>query len=271
MNILLYLHRSTIEIFKNLHRILSLAKFEYDLAIKDMFFGHLWKIISPLIQIGAYWLVFGLGIRNGKPIDDYPYVVWLTCGITPWFIINKAISVGANSIYRKASLLTKSNMPTFFVPISSVLSVMMDSVWTIGLMIIIYFANGCSFSFHMFNLIYYIIFTTCFLIAISQVTSVLVMLARDFQKLIEMAMRLLFFLSPIMWRPGSNMPMAYVVFDRINPIAYVVRGFRDSMLYDVPFYHDLQQVVVFWIITVMLYVVGLIFQKKLRNNILECL
>lgn len=269
--IIKYLIESALNILKNSHRILSLAKFEYDLAIKEMFFGKLWKVISPLIQIGTYWLVFGLGIRNGKPIDGYPYVVWLTCGVTPWYIMNKAISTGATSVYRKANMLTKSNTPTYFMPISSVLAVVMDGIWTIVLMVIIYFGNGCTFSCYMFNVLYFIVFLTCFLIALSELTSVLVMLARDFQKIIEMILRLLFFLSPIMWRPGNNMPYAYKVFDYLNPIAYVIRGFRNSILYKQYFFTNIKQMSIMWSITIILYLIGMLFQKKLKNNLLDCL
>ena len=225
-----YLFKTTVDIFKNIPRILSLAKFEYELGTRDMFMGKLWKLVSPLIQIGVYWLVFGIGIRQGNPIDGYPYVVWLICGITPWFFLNKGIMQGANSIYRKATLLTKTNAPTAIVPISNVFANLFDFIWTIGLMFIIFFANGCKMSLTMVNLLYYIIYMMCFLISLSLITSVLVMIARDFGKIIEMILRLLFFLSPIMWRPGNSMPEVFLEFDRMNPIGYIIRGFRSSML-----------------------------------------
>lgn len=266
-----YLIKTTIDIFKNTHRIISLAKFEYELASRDMFMGKLWKILSPLIQIGVYWLVFGIGIRQGNPVDGFPYVVWLICGITPWFLLNRGITQGANAIYRKASLLTRTNIPTAIVPISSVLANLYDFLWTIALMLIIYFANGCKFSWAMFNLVYYIFYATCFLYALSLVTSALVMVARDFRKIIEMILRLLFFLSPIMWRPGKNMPTAFLLFDEYNPIGYIIRGFRNSMLYETAFYNDWESIVIFWIMILVTYLIGIAFQKKLRNNILDCL
>ncbi|MDO5558456.1 MAG: ABC transporter permease [Oscillospiraceae bacterium] len=266
-----FLKKSTLDIFRNIHRIISLAGFEYELSGKDMFLGKLWKAISPLIQIGAYWLVFGIGIRHGNPIDGYPYVVWLTCGVTPWLLMSRSINIGANSVFRKATMLTRANISTVLIPISSILAVIFDNCWTIALMAVIYFANGCTFSWQMINLLYYIFFAFCFLSALSEFTSVLVMLARDFKKLIEMVMRLLFFLSPIMWRPGDNMPQAYKVFDRLNPIAYVIRGFRNSMLYRTSFYEDLKSAAVFWGMTVLLYLIGIAFQKKLKNNILDCM
>lgn len=258
-------------LFKNIRRIFLLAKFQYDVEVKDMFLGKLWKIISPFMQIGIYWFVFGIGIRNGAPIDGFPFVVWLTCGITPWFIMSRAILTGANSVYRKAAVLTKSNIPIYFMPISAVISVFMDALWTIALMVIIFVANGCDFSVYNLNLIYYIVFEAVFTISLSEVTSALVMLARDFYKMLTFVLRFLFYLSPIFWRPGDNMPAIYNLFNALNPIAYVVNGFRDSMLYQRPFYSQPKAVLYFWALSAVLFVIGLFCQKKIRNNLLDCL
>ena len=265
----MFLIQSTKDIIKNIPRIISLARFEYELGTKDMFFGKLWKILSPFIQIGAYWFVFGVGIRQGKPIEGVAYVIWLTCGITPWFMINKGISDGANSIYRKATMLTKSNIPTVIVPISTCLAVIIDNLWSVALMFVIFLANGGSFSLEMFNVLYYVVYTYAFISSLSLITSVFVILARDFQKVIQMIMRLMFFLSPIMWKPGNNMPQWFMNFNQWNPIAYVVNGFRESMVYKMNFWHDPISIAIFWGVNILLYLFGIAFQKKLRNNLLD--
>lgn len=258
-------------VLKNIRRIFLLAKFQYDVEVKDMFLGKLWKIISPFMQIGIYWFVFGIGIRNGAPVDGFPFVVWLTCGITPWFIMSRAIMTGANSVYQKATVLSKSNIPIYFIPISSVLYVFMDAVWDIALMIIIFLANGYAFSVYNLNLIYYIVYEAVFAISLAEVTSALVMLARDFYNMITFVLRFLFYLSPIFWIPGKNMPAIYKLFDAINPIAYVVNGFRDSMLYQRPFYSQPKEVLYFWALSAVLFTIGICSQKKIRNNLLDCL
>jgi len=264
-----FLKTTTIDIIKNIRRIISLAVFEYECSSRDMFFGKAWKIVSPFIQIGVYWLVFGIGIRKGSPIDGHPYVVWLTCGLTPWTIAGKCVTSGAGSIHRKAVLLTRSNIPTVIVPISNILSNVLDSLWTIAMMIVIFFANGCKFSWSMFNIIYYVLFIIFYMSALSLITSVLVVIARDFQRLIDVIMRFMFFLSPIFWHPGNNMPMIFNIFDKVNPFAYVIRGFRNCMLYNINFYDDILSVIVSWSVVVILYLIGVAFQRKLRNNILD--
>ena len=236
-----------------------------------MFLGQLWKLLNPFIQIGAYWLVFGIGIRQNREIDGIQYVVWLTTGYTAWFMINRGITIGANSIYQKGNLITRSNIPAFIIPVSDILAVVMDSLWTIGLMFIIFFAYGYSPNIHMLNLLYYTIYSFAFIVSISFIFSALVMLARDFRQIVAIVMRLMFFLSPITWRPGDNMPAFYKAFHKYNPIAYAINGFRDSMLYNKDFYSNLNDLRVFLILLLVLYLIGAACQKKLRNNILDYL
>ena len=65
------------------------------------------------------------------------------------------------------------------------------------------------------------------------------------------------------------MPAAFLLFDKINPFAYIVRGFRNSMLYQVPFYEDVFSMVFFWGVTILLYMLGIGFHRKLKNKILD--
>ena len=265
------LKQMTVDISTNLRRIGALAVFEYKLGTKDLFLGRLWKLLSPLIQIGVYWLVFGIGLRSGTPVDGFPYVVWLTCGLTPWIAMNMGINRGSNSIYSKASMLTRSNIPTCLIPLSNVVAVFLDNCWTILIMLLIYVGNGCRPGLAAVELLYYILCALVFVSVLSLITSVLVMLARDFQNLIQAILRLVFFLSPVFWQPGDNLPLVLKLFDFANPFGYIIRGFRNSLLYNVHFWENGAATLTCWGIMIVLYLVGSGFQGKLRRNLLDYL
>lgn len=265
------LWQMTRDIGCNIKRIAALAYFQYRIGTKDFFLGEIWKLLTPFIQIGAYWLVFGIGLRSGLPIDGIPYVVWLTCGVAPWYWMNSCIARSASSIYGKAAMLTRSNIPTCLIPLSSVLASAMDSGWSFLLMLIIYFANGCMPTASALGLLYYIFSGLMFLSVCSLITSALVMLARDFQKLIQAVMRLMFFLSPIFWKPGKTLPGAFHAFDICNPFGYIIRGFRNSLLYNTSILSDGRETIIFWCIVLVLYLIGSSFQSKMRKNLLDYL
>ncbi len=259
----------TSDILRNSRRLWSLAVFQYKLSNKEMFLGNFWRLVTPFIQIGVYWLVFGVGIRNGQPIDGVPFVVWLVCGITPWFIINSSIAKAASAIYNKAAVLSRSNMLPYLLPVSTVWSVFLNYSWTLGLMFVIYFAKGCVPTITAIGVIYYLLCALALLTALGLINSVLVMLARDFQTVIQLVMRLLFFVSPVFWRGAASMPEAFQIFDRLNPIAIILRGFRSSLLYNTWFFSDLPIMIYFWGLVLVLYLIGAAFQRKMGNNILD--
>ena len=266
-----YLAGMTASILRNTRRIGALAVFQYKLSNKEMFLGRLWKLIMPFVQIGVYWLVFGVGLRNGSPVDGVPYVVWLVCGITPWFIINSSITKGANAIYSKATVLSRSNILPHLLPLSAVWSQFLNYSWTLLLMLIIFFANGCTLTITALGVFYYLFCALALLSAVSLITSVLVMLARDFQNVIQMVMRLLFYVSPIFWQGGAQIPGAFQVFDRLNLIAYIIRGFRYSLLFNTWFFEDMPLLAFFWGVVLLLYLIGAGLQMKLGRNILDYL
>lgn len=266
-----FLSQMTLDICGNLRRIFALAVFEYKLGTKNLVLGQLWKLMNPLIQTGIYWLVFGIGIRSGNPIDGVPYVVWLTCGLTPWMIMSHSITGPANSIYAKASMLTRANIPTCLVPLSAVLAVILDSGWSVAILIVIFLGNGCIPTWTSLGLLYFFLCILVFSSACSLVTSVLVMLARDFNQLLQAVIRMIYFLSPIFWKPGHTLPEAFLLFDRCNPFGYVIRGFRNSLLFNIPFWADVPGMIIFWTIVLGMYLLGAAFQNKLRKNLLDFL
>ena len=264
-----FLKDMTWDILRNTRRIWSLAVFQYKLSNKEMFLGRLWKLITPFIHIGVYWLVFGVGLRQGRPVDGVSYVVWLVCGLTPWFCINSSITKSANSIYSKAGVLSRSNIPGYLLPFSTVWSIFLNEAWTLLLMFIILLVNGGSLTVTAFGLIYYIFCMLALLSVVGLIVSVLVMLARDFQVIIQLVMRVFFFISPIIWQGSSSMPEAFQTFDRLSLFAYIIRGFRSSLLYNRWFFQDVPLMLNFWITVLVLYLIGAALQKKMGKRILD--
>ena len=248
-----------------------LALFEYKLATKDLFLGGLWRFLNPMTQIGVYWFVFGIGLRNGKPIDGIPYVVWLTCGLAPWHIMNSAVTRAASSIRGKAAMLTRSNIATPLVPVSTVLSEVLSGFWTILLLFIIFLGSGCRLDRNALCLVYYVLCMFALLAALSLVTSVLVLFAKDFSNLLQAFMRLAFFASPVFWKPGNTVPEVFHAISFFNPFAYLIDGFRESLLFHTPFWDNPERMAAFWGTVFVLYMIGAVFQCRLRKNLLDFL
>lgn len=253
------------EIVTNWSMMIRVALFDHKLQNKDSYLGKAWDILTPLIQVGTYWLVFGIGLRQGKDVDGYPYLLWMLCGIIPWFFISAAITKGGNSIFVKSATITKLRYPIATVPIGTVLTEFFSFIFTLIILEVIFLFYGYLPNWGYLNLIYYIMYTLAFLASLALVTSVFTMVARDFQKLLSNIIRLLFYITPILWDMEA-MPEIYKIIIGLSPIYYVVRGFRESLLYNIPFYTYQKDIIINWSIVILLFIFGCYLQEKFRNR-----
>lgn len=255
-----------------IHEILShfvmmyrIARYDYKLANKDTYLGKIWSILTPLLQIGTYWLVFGVGIRSGRDIDGHPFLLWMLCGLVPWFFVSHCITKGATSIYSKASTITEMKYPIATVPIGAVIVGLIEQVVVLFIFFFILLLHGYYPTVYYLNLLYYVVYNCIFLSALSLITSVLTMLARDFEKMLSSMVRLLFYLTPILWSM-HGMPEIYQDILKFNPILYVVNGFRDSILYEINFWERPLHMAFFWALNLVLLVWGCDLQYKYRKK-----
>ena len=253
------------EIISNFPMLMRIAKYDYKLLNKDAYLGRIWNVLTPLIQIGIYWLVFGIGIRNGSDVDGHPFILWMLCGLVPWFFANHSINKGATSIYGKANVVTKMKYPIATVPVQVIVTGWMEHIMLLAIFLVMLIINGYYPTFYYLNLIYYMVYAFFFLSSLALITSVLVMLARDFEKLLSSITRLLFYLTPILWSM-DKMPDIYQDILKFNPILYIVTGFRDSVLYQVNFWEHPRKLIFFWGINIILFIVGCDLQYRYRRK-----
>ena len=256
------------EIWTNRIRMIRVARFDINIELRSFYLGTLWKIISPLIQLGIFWFVFGIGIRGGAPVDDIPFIVWMLAGFVPWIFISRGISMGANSIRKKSEILFKIKYPMSTVPVGSILICLSDFIVMFCIMAVIYLFNGFFPSLYWLNLIYYTIFIFVFLSSLALITSVIVQLAADFGNLISSLLQLLFFLTPILWQE-TNVPNWARPFFILNPIRYIVTGFRYSLLYKNNFFERPYLIAFFWGITFLMLIIGCFLQKKYASRFVD--
>ena len=256
------------EIWKNRARMLRVVWYDIKIENRSLYLGTLWKIITPLIQLSIFWFVFGIGIRGGMPIDGFPFIIWLLCGLVPWFLIRGGIITGAMSISAKAAMIFKIKYPVATVPIGAVIINMYDHLVMLGVLIIIFAFHGVFPNLYWLNLLYYSIFVFVFLSSLALVTSVVVQLANDFGRLITSLMQLLFFLTPILWQE-NNVPQWARPFFIINPVRYVVNGYRYALLYEVNFWERPLLMISFWSMVVIILLIGCWLQRKYATRFVD--
>ncbi|MEY8260475.1 ABC transporter permease [Oscillospiraceae bacterium 50-60] len=261
--------RSTVtvltEIGQNWERMLRLSLYDYRSRDKDSYLGRIWSVLNPLIQVLTFWFVFGLGIRGGRPVDGHPFLLWMLCGLFPWFFCSSAIVTGNAAIYNKAGMVLRMRYPLATIPVGAILVAFFEHIVIILILLVFLLFYGYTPSPVWLNVIYYWGFGLVFFSALALVTSTLTMIARDFQKLINALIRLLFYMTPILWTIDS-MPEYSRFLLSLNPILYLVNGYRDSLLYGVNFWEHMGNLLFFWCFAGGLLVLGCTLHDKYREH-----
>ncbi|MGG5829475.1 ABC transporter permease, partial [Bacillus pumilus] len=108
------------EQISSLPLIMRLAVYETKSKYQMNYLGVLWQFLNPLMQMLAYWFVFGMGIRGGQPIAigdmEVPFIIWMLAGLIPWFFISPTILDGSNSVFKRINMVSKMNFPISALP-----------------------------------------------------------------------------------------------------------------------------------------------------------
>lgn len=250
--------------------IFRLAIYEVKSKYQMHYLGILWQLINPLIQVGVYWFVFGVGLRQGTPVRDIPFIVYLLLGLIPWFFISSSITQGSNSIYSKVNLVSKMKFPVSILPSISIVSNAFNFVVMLVILQIILSLYGINSGIYLYQLPYYLICMFVFIFAFTLFSSTVSALIRDYQLIIQALMRMLFFLTPIFWSLDS-FPKEYHRIIELNPFTYIISGFRDTFLGTEWFYEDWVYMFYFWSLTLVILFVGSILHNNFKNKFVDYL
>lgn len=259
----------TKELLQNFSIIHRLALSDLLLKTKDGFFGFFWIWLNPAFQIFIYGVIFGAGIRTSLPVNGVEYFVWLATGIIMWLYITGSIVSASRSIIAKIGTVTKMKFPVSLLPVTVVFTNLYIHILMLITILVILFLYNIPFTVYYFQIFYYIFASTALLISMSIFNSAITTIVRDYQHIVYNTMRTMFFVTPIIF-PEENFSGILSYINTVNPFAYLVSGYRESMLYQSSaIFRDFNRGLIFWSIVIFIYILGSIFHIRMRKNLLD--
>ena len=77
---------------ENLHQIARLSIADLKKTYHGSALGWAWAVIKPIFTIFVYWFAISIGLRSGKDVGEYPFILWLVAGMVSWFFMGDAAS-----------------------------------------------------------------------------------------------------------------------------------------------------------------------------------
>ena len=259
------------ELYQNRKLVLSLAKNDFKTKYAGSYLGIVWAFIQPIVTILVYWFVFSVGLKAG-PVSDYPFVLYLVSGIVPWFFFQDALNGGTNALIEYNYLVKKVVFKISILPIVKIISALFVHVFFVAFALILCACYGYTPSLYTLQIIYYSVCTFLFVLGLVYATSAIVIFFRDLTQIISIFLQVGVWLTPIMWDINmlSSHPWLIKLF-KLNPMYYVVTGYRDSMLGHVGIWNHASWTIYFWVVTILLFGLGSVIFKRLKPHFADVL
>jgi ABC-type polysaccharide/polyol phosphate export permease len=223
-----------------------------------------WAIIDPFAFVLILYFVFGTRFEN-KTEMGIPFVAYLLCGYISFDLFTLSMQNLTQAVSDHSFLLKKVNFKIAILPIIRMLSNLMVHAVVLLICLIILLFTHIHPTFYWFQLLYYIFAISVFLIATAWFTSSVFLFFPDISNVISIISRVLFFVTPIFWTM-DGLSEKYTLLLKLNPLFYIVNGYRDSLLYQKGFWIHPLLTLYFWLLCLLMMVIGIIVFKKLRPH-----
>ena len=202
----------------------------------------------------------------------YPYICWLVSGIIPWFFFSDALPSASNCLLEYSYLVKKVVFKISILPIVKIISALFVHVFFVVFALILCACYGYTPSLYTLQIIYYSICTFLLVLGLVYATSAIVIFFRDLTQIISIFLQVGVWLTPIMWDINmlSSHPWLIKLF-KLNPMYYVVTGYRDSMLGHIGIWNHVSWTIYFWVVTILLFGLGSVIFKRLKPHFADVL
>lgn len=233
--------------------------------------GFVWAFIQPFVMTIILWLVVGLALK-APAVRGVPFIAWLLAGMSAWSFFSDALNQATNVFCEYAFLVRKVNFRLFNLPLMKILAAL--AVHAVFLLIVaaVLLFSRVAVSWSWLAVFYYLFSAAVLLAGLSYISATLNVFLRDVGHIINIGLQFGFWVTPIFWNFTMFQGHPFLVkLLRLNPVVYIVEGYRNSFLFNEPFAAGWGATAYFWIFALVMLGLGALTFRKLRPQFADVL
>ncbi|MCW3488835.1 ABC transporter permease [Dethiobacter alkaliphilus] len=232
---------------------------------RNTFLGYFWWILDPLLGVVVYYFLVGIVLGRGGE-DFAPFLV-IGLVVFRWF--KSTVKSSSKAIAKNSGIITQVYLPKAIFPLGSTLTQLIN--FSFGLIVIAIFlaffriVPGIEVVWLPFIMLIQLIFH----IAISLVVGYICVFIKDIENIISHVMRILRYLSPVIWEGGRLRNTSYSWIVDINPFSYLLDGYRNVLMYNsLP---DFSRLLLMGLVSIVVIIYMLHFYSRNEHKIIKVL
>ena len=171
--------------------------FELRARNMDNTLGLLWFVLNPLLQVGVYYLFFGVIVGTDRGVDNF--ITFLAAGVFTYGYIQRTVTGASRSLVTNVSLIRAIRFPSVLVPVSEGVSQTIAHGPVVVVLLVVALLSGETPSLSWLLLpvltVVHGLFALGLGLAIARLTDIL----RDVQSFLPFVFRLIFYMSGVLY------------------------------------------------------------------------
>ena len=232
--------------------------------------GYVWTLIDPLAMALVYYMVFAV-IFNRPEAMGMPFIVYMLGGLLPWNWFSNVINESSRSLYAERLLVRSTNLPREIWVIRVVIAKMIEHL--LSLPILFAFAlfyilqHKLALNWNIFAILPALVIEFVLLGGMGLVMAPVTALVDDFARLIRIALRVLFYFTPIVYEAdlAKKWPILHDLL-AFNPLTGISDLYRIGFVHATP---NWKAIILSIVVSVFWLVFGLWVFRKLERAVLK--
>ena len=227
--------------------------------------GYVWSILDPLVMAAIYWFVFSVVFNRGGGIGEQPYIVFLLVALLPWMWFNGAVSDSTRAFLKDAKLVRSTSIPRTIWVNRIVASKGVEFVASLPVLAVFVIVSGAPVGLGVLLFPLGMLIQAALTIGVGMLVAPLVVFFRDLERATKLALRFLFYASPIVYGT-SDLPEQLHFWAAFNPLSGIFSLYRSAFF---PAQFDGFLVAVAAGMSTLILAVGLIVFRRCERAVLK--
>jgi len=207
--------------------IRNLVLKDLKLKYRDSVLGLVWSLLNPLLMLVVYTVAFKFILR----IETENYAYFLLVGLLPWNFFSSSLVASTHAITGNANLIKKVYFPREALPIATVLFTFSQLVLALAVFLpALVLVSGVRLHWTAVLFVPLLLLHLLFTIGLAFILTTCTVFFRDVAHLTEVAVVLLFWMTPIIY-PVTMAPAKLQLFFKLSPLAAFAIAYQDVLFW----------------------------------------
>jgi ABC-2 type transport system permease protein len=212
------------------HRKILWLLIQRDLKVRyaGSVLGYVWTILDPLLMTAVYWFVFSV-VFTSRRVGADPYILFLVLGLLSWQWFSGSVTDTSKALTTESRLVRSTRLPREIWVLKVVGSKGLEFLFSLPVVLLFMIAYRKPPAIEILLFPLAIVMQAVLQVGIGLALASATVLVRDLQRVVRIGLRIMFYLSPVIYSVQRiDVPIIRKLF-ALNPLTGIIELYRSAL------------------------------------------